>query len=114
MALSPRQSKHYPNARLFKTYNYQLLRAPIDSQSRSEAANGKKDDPKRDVPAAKAVKKPSKKKREDWYKIEVEVGDSWDSLKEGFKAKMAAAKGTSGKNRKADPYGPLYVAAIAA
>ena len=64
---------------------------------------GKKDDPKRDVPAAKAVKKPSKKKREDWDKIEFEVGDDWDSVKEGFKAKMAAAKGTSAKNRKSGP-----------
>ena len=40
------------------------------------------------------------------------MGDDWDSVKEGFKAKTAAAKGTSDKNRKADPHGPLYVAGL--
>ena len=59
------------------------------------------------------MKKSSKKKREDWDKIEVEMGEDWDSVKERFKAKMAAAKGTSGKKRKADLYGPLYVAGLA-
>jgi len=63
--------------------------------------------------AAKAAKKPSKKKREDWDKIEVEMGEDWDSMKERLKAEMAAAKGTSGKKRKAEPYGPLYAAGLA-
>ena len=31
--------------------------------------------------AAKAVRTPSKKKREDWDKIEVEMGDDRDSVK---------------------------------
>lgn len=62
---------------------------------------------------AKAAKKPSKKKRADWDEIEVEMGEDWDSMKERLKAEMAAAKGTSGKKRKSEPYGPLYAAGIA-
>ncbi|KIJ93712.1 hypothetical protein K443DRAFT_111631 [Laccaria amethystina LaAM-08-1] len=63
--------------------------------------------------AEDAAKKPSKKKREDWDKVEVEMGEDWDSMKVRLKAEMAAAKGTSGKKRKAEPYGPLYAAGLA-
>ncbi|EDR04160.1 uncharacterized protein LACBIDRAFT_304762 [Laccaria bicolor S238N-H82] len=63
--------------------------------------------------AAKAAKKPLKKKREDWDEIEVEMGEDWDSMKERLKAEMAAGKGKSGEKRKAAPYGSLYAAGIA-
>ena len=63
--------------------------------------------------AAKAARTPSKKKREDWDKIEVEMGDDWDSVKDRLKAEMAAAKGTSRGKRKAAPYSPLYAAGLA-
>ena len=59
------------------------------------------------------MRTPSKKKREDWDKIEVEMGDDWDSVKDRLKAEMAAAKGTSRGKRKAAPYSPLYAAGLA-
>jgi hypothetical protein len=40
------------------------------------------------------------------------MGEDWDFMKVRLKAEMAAAKGRSGKKRKAEPYSPLHAAQV--